>query len=690
MPWFLLLLLLVGVLRGFQCDGQKCDAAEPPRRLAFRRQVFDSEKTREITLFMFAESVESMDMHVLIAFAFHSDHYHNALIINPLKRHKFLKLGRQCEFALDCEMIVHAKDGQLHPLQFQVAQLPHFLTSVVVNAIVGTKGDFDSVLSLDPYSSIWNDYNTMIFDQSLITFERKREPHSWVISENDRSDFKGVYRLKCARKHHSRKHCFVKLKGATLNGRPLDNHTNLIIDLNSHHNYLPYDLFIRYQFHDEKDLYIHDTHHGLSPHSPTLLLINRQFKFLLNEGGTDIVLGVDVIHYFQRVEVAMEFGYITLSYATRYESRQQFEANQAVIYLFISLVLTSCSWWCSSGNFDIFTFLLAQMFPNPAAPPPPQKKKKKKKQTTYAHSGLLLGWEDENEDATTTEEKKVPRKNKEPMHRIEFPFPYQLVAVELLILITTFVIWILILVFTDELSDSHHSLSTSVYQQRKLLILTLSLYHVIFSIFIFIYTRTLLYKTLWHYYAKMKYLLFARELDLDYEALKRSALEECEKVQVKEVLMRNLTCHTMGNTNFLLIMNFLSEEKSLYNIPFIIAALALLYCYTKTLFTTFVFLVAHKYPPRRLLRKELGFIGAMTLSGVVFYINFGFSVYPFYTAFLVQLNNFFPLVVIDSIVAAILCFVAVGAALSIFHPLTKHLHHQMIEKQKTSSAAAVT
>ena len=92
----------------------------------------------------------------------------------------------------------------------------------------------------------------------------------------------------------------------------------------------------------------------------SLFHINRQFKFQLNERSGDIVLGVDVVHHFQKVELAHEFGYVTLWYASAYHERARHEQNTAIIFLFISLVLTTISYWCSSPNLSVAPFIMGR------------------------------------------------------------------------------------------------------------------------------------------------------------------------------------------------------------------------------------------------------------------------------------------------------------------------------------------
>lgn len=694
-----LLLVLLGAGGALHCGTKECEPVRAPPSLAFRRQVFDSEKRRELTLYLHALAEETPQMHCLLVFGFHSERFHSALIVNPLKQPRIGRVARDCEYVGECELLVHAKDGVVVPLQYEVAPLQHFATTVVVNSLTRTRADFDALLSLDPASSLWAEYNTVTFDQALLVVSRRDEPpDGWALDqERDREDFRGVYRLRCdpRRQHRAEKHCVVALRGHEVNGRGLDG-AQLVLDLSAQVNLLPYDLFMRWQFHDEKELWLHPA--GVAPEArsrASLFHINRQFKFQLNERSGDIVLGVDVVHHFQKVELAHEFGYVTLWYASAYHERARHEQNTAIIFLFISLVLTTISYWCSSPNFDVAPFIMRKVFAPAPKPPkaalPAQHLPPLVRETSglYAlfHSGLFggggsaallprLGAEKRPGTEQVAELETPPPPDQVPLRHLQFEFPYKIVATELVALLTTLILWILIFTFTDELSSAHFGPhSHSVFQQRKLIIVCLQLYHAVLSTLIFIYTRELLVNALWHYYAKVRFFLFARELDDNYAMLKKWAAQESELAPVKLVLLRNLTCHTLANTNFLLIVNYLAEEKALYQIPFIIAALALLYCYVKTLFTALLFLCAYKYRPLRLLRKEAAFCALMLASALVFFLDFGFSVWPFYVAFFSQLNNFFPREAVLSLTATLLCLVAAGALLSIYDPMTKHLHH---------------
>ena len=133
------------------------------------------------------------------------------------------------------------------------------------------------------------------------------------------------------------------------------------------------------------------------------------------------------------------------------------------------------------------------------------------------HSGLFggggsaallprLGAEKRPGTEQVAELETPPPPDQVPLRHLQFEFPYKIVATELVALLTTLILWILIFTFTDELSSAHFGPhSHSVFQQRKLIIVCLQLYHAVLSTLIFIYTRELLVNALWHYYAKVRF-----------------------------------------------------------------------------------------------------------------------------------------------------------------------------------------
>jgi hypothetical protein len=591
-----------------------------PERFVFQRQTYDADPRRQISVFINGQSSEALQLHAVLVFSWPRHSYHNALVLSRKSVVRFEGITRHSEFGPHREINVISQHHLLR-LQYDVAALnteERFFGGVLP---LGKRLDYDALLLLDYRSSLFNEVNTALFEQGRLTLLMSRED-----GPRDKGEFLGVFTIQCER-HHRHRHCEMPLGNFLVNGREGEA-TALVVDLDSPFNLLPPDLFTRWEFHGEKRIVLQS-----ASDEDAHLLLNPRFHWRLNEHSHTIVVGVDLLHHFQKVEYSPHRGSITVWHSWVYQEHETHEILKNVIYYVISTILTCLAYWITSPNYDVLASLLS-------LERPPEGK---------------------------------------------FPFPYKLVLVELLSLLIAGVLWIVIVFTGGGMSDGLMQHTTwPVLMRRRLLIFALSLYHAVVSIVLFVKTRKLTRHAFRHYYYVVVYALFTSVGAANYEERKRLASAETEPAPVKLVLLRNLTCHTLANTNLLLILNYLSEEVTPYNVPIMVASLGLLFFYTKTLFTSLLYLASRGVPVRVTMRKEPLFTALLFLSTAIFLAYTLLSAHLHHTFFLLQLNGLFSERVVHQFVETALCLTAVGALLSVYAPLVREVQgrqHRPVEEE---------
>lgn len=428
---FLLLLLpLLFLELSAQCDTffypEGCDQ----KSASFKRQVFKDNERREMSIYARAHSSESIMLHCLLIFSDDAYHFHNTLLFNPLRLEKYDKILHHSDFPFNNEFMLMTR-GSEFLVQYDVAPRysPYFSGTV----------DYDAVLSLDYFSSMWHEYNTFTIERSKLTL-LMLEPSEWHSPQ--REDFHGFYKLWCDR-NVSLKYCHVALdtnQTLRINDHVYLNY-NLTIRPNQKFNLLPPDLFVYWQFHAEKELniYVGDE---------LLLYLNGQFEYGLNEETNEIVLGVDVMHYFQKIEYGVEAGYYKLYYAQVYHDNDDYATGKLIIVIFIGTILSTMFYWITSTNYDILYNLLR---------------------------GEMM-----------------------------FEYPVRLVLSELLSILIAVILWILTLIFADSYNGTVVYYTNSYHKQRLLLYMAVSFYNVLLLSLCFVAQRRLFSGTLRYYYSYAK------------------------------------------------------------------------------------------------------------------------------------------------------------------------------------------
>lgn len=559
--------------------------------IVLKRQVFFTDALHRVSVTLSSETPSAALLNTLLIFApplHRGNHslYHNALIISPKKFDRYAVVSRHSEFTPHRHFTVVTK-GRSLDLQYDVA--PYNDLGLFTS---GTR-EYDAVLRLDRHSSVWNEFDTLLFEQSRVTLSMHR--HGAPI---EKQDFIGFYHMRCATHEHH--HCVVSLGGRRLNGQLVHHHSRLVIDLDASYNLLPHDLFMRWQYHGEKELVVTD-----ADGDETLVRLNGQFQYRLNHNSNDIVMGVDLLHYFQSVEFSLHRGSVVLWYSRIYDRNETYETHKWLIYWFISLILTCISCWYNSPTYDVLHAVIRR--------------------------------------------------------RPLVDYPYQLVIVDLVTLTLAPVLWILVFVSGDAWQNAVTGFPHSVVMRRQLLIFSLGLYHLLLMVLLLARTGHLIKQCFRHYYHYFKS-YFSAKVDPALVA------READPISVKMVLMRNLAGHTLSVTNCLLIVNYVSEEQLLYNIPLVVASLCLLFYYVKIIFSSVVYVARNGGP-----RQAPLFTFIFMLSGAVFVVYCVLASYTHYTDFFMLLNSVFSEIDVRSFAVELQCFIATVALICVYSPLLRYV-----------------
>ncbi len=605
MMWLYALVALVTLHSASPIKQQPCDNvfyAEGchSNEISFKRVTHNSNPNHQFSVYLQGENSERQVLHALLVFADGESEFHNTLLFNPRRFERYSTLVRESEFRFNNEVLLTSRGKRLL-LQYDVADDAQ--TWIYFDAAT-TGVEYDAALLLDVSSSMWHEYNTVTTERSQLLLRYQDTAVSPV--DDSAQDFAGLYRLQC-NQTHSQKHCLVQ-SPARYSHQQQQQHSadgadglwindvfyseyRLVLDPTAAINRLPYELYMRWRYHDERTLRIgfHATQLGL--------FLNTQFQYEAqpDEESRDVLIGVDAVRYFQRTEHRLYSGQFMLYYSAQYASSSASSSdNVGLALLFIVLIgaLMYCiTRWFTSANYSVLHFMLT-----------------------------------------------TPRRK-----RRTFAFQFRQVACELTAVVIGLVLWLLMLIYTEPISQAHFTYAHSAFQQRKLLLYLFSLYHLCLAVFLLLYSSSVTRKMFVHYYQAYRYNMVSEPWDKDYERVRHLATKQTTKVPTGVVLARNLVLHTVLACDLLFIFNYKAEAKPLYICFFVLVALTMYYYYVKYLFLcTYYLYDVTSNANRPVWPHQAPLLLFVLASSVVFALFAAFSVPTVYMDFLHDLNSTYP------------------------------------------------
>lgn len=686
-----LLTLLTLVARGdivlAPCDPVFYPEGCPNNELPLKRVSYVDNPRRELSLYMHTVSAEMLLLHVLVVFADPDHEFHNTLLLNPARLYRLQGTLRESRFRFNNEVLLMSKGHRLL-VQYDVADwnCSYFVP------LTPTATPYDAALLMDPYSSMWHEYNTLITEraQLLLRYSYSDPP--------TREDFQGLYAMQCdvAR---SRKRCHVLphvavggphatrkpnatkatkavktnrfargRRAATPQTTATTPHANatattatttstattvatnasavaglwingvfyagyeLVIDPSVSANRLPHALYMRWHYHAEREMEIAPHKHGA-----LLLHLNEQFQYELapESHPHELVVGVDALHYFQKTEHRLDTGVYLFYYTHIYSANDEFVFSKLVICVFIKTLLVCLFHWVTSDNYDVLQYLL-----------------------------------------------RTPK----GAERRRFKFNYRQVACEWTAVGSTVLLWILTLIFTEPVDSSNFLYSHTAFQQRKVLLYVYSFYHFVVLVGVLGLNWPVTRKSAAHYYYWACTFTSSPE-QRDWAYIQLRAHKRTSTVSTKLVMIRNLTLHTLLDLDLLFIMNYMAEEKLMYGFFYLLITLALFYYYVKYLLiaTLYAYDLADGRWSR--LSRHAWFVAWLAVSTVGFVLYAALSVPSTFVSFAQDVNSTYSETLIVVFVILFLALVCLSGMLSVVLPVESHVK-RVFERVKRAQQAA--
>jgi hypothetical protein len=503
------------------CDSLFNNEACATNEISFKRVRYIDDSQRSVAIFLYVQSGDMTFMNTKLVFTDENPHFHNTLMINPQSFHKYEKIARTSDFTFNNEIILGARGRRLL-LQYDIAS--PYNSSVYFSG--SSNGQFyDAVILLDPYTSMWHEYNTLILEPLQVILRYENE--SLAV---DNEDYAGRYQIQCNRSV-SRKYCQINHGGGGggdglwINGVYYERY-RVLIDPNQAINRLPSQLYMKWLYDDD--------HKRLSisvDNQSTLLMLNEQFIYELSdntEGEEDmIIIGVDLMHYFQKVHYNLASQQYTLYYTHIYSRYTDHLLHIFLITYFVTTIMFHLFDWYTYSNYSVFEYILVY---------------------------------------------------RDRLERLkQFPFDINQIYDELSSVTISLIHIIMTMIFTDPVSSVHFSYTHTTFQRRKILLYCYAFFNLLTAVTVLIMTREYTHRFLRYAYNWLVFTLGLDPRDQEYDYIKKMASQDTFKMNTKYVLVRNLTLHNLISLNMLFIFNYMAEENAVYGLLFILFNLAFIF-----------------------------------------------------------------------------------------------------------------
>jgi hypothetical protein len=592
-------LVVLFILHSVQCSIRKtrCDPVFYPEgcesnEVLFRRVSYTADPTRQFSVFMHGDNSERIHVHTLLVFSHNETDFHNTLLFNPLQFSKYTTLVRQSEFRFNNEVSLLSRGKRLL-MQYDVAS--------------PTDGYFDSyaydaALLLDRHSSMWHEYNTIVTRRSQLSLKYQTA----ATTDNTPQDFNGIHRLQCDINQQSQ--CVVRHSivphfthqthsettgGMWINGRHYPNY-QLVIDPTAVTNRLPYEMYMRWRYHNEKQLRV-----SWYDANSSELNLNTLFRYEAHQDQRQntVVIGADALRHFQRTEQRLYSGEFLLYYNTQYSVYDVDDAGNvtlALLFILLVVVLMYClARWFTSTNYSVLHHLLS---------------------------------------------------NREAKARRHFDFQYRQLACEMTALVICAVLWFLTAGITDPITQASFTFYNT-FQLRKLMLYIFTVSQVALGIYFLVRSRRAVRAMFIHYWSIVRYNVSVQKGDRHYSEIKYNATHYTTEMKTELVIMRNLVLHNLLASDLLFIFNYKAQFKPLYTYFFVLVSLAILYYYVKYLFMAsyFMYDLTHNHSRRRhsVWPEHHVLLLYILIGSVIVLLLTGFSVPLVYIDFLQQTSSAF-------------------------------------------------
>ena len=552
------------------------------------------------------------------------DRYHNALLIGSHTYRQYYKITKDSQFEYNNEIpliargvnfmipfsVIEERDSwnRITKTSYTASSSGTTLDSIDVydtmemDASSSAASVYHAILSLDRFSSIWDHYNVMTLTPYYVTL--RYEPDGLVHDKID--EYSGLIHLQCQYGNNNR--CFIETDQLTMGSLVYNNTVyRLIIDLHSSSNYLPTHLYFPYQE-------LASSQQGITV-GP--LILNSQFTYIHNAYDNDIVIGVDLLHIFPKIEISIENGEICLWYfETSHVYCDQHE-SVAITLTFLLMIALYC-------YFDFISNEPGFLF-----------------QQLVRHSNYTVKW---------------------------FYFAVRQVFTEITIISVSILIMVLTLVFAEY--------NTTYRCQRTILFAILTFYHIIVLVTVLIVTPRVTKKA----FESLKKQNDGREVamnDGDYVLVKEAYLESDTRKLSKEwtinVIARNTCLIVLIMTSILMKINFSTEESYLYLLMLFFVSLIFLYFMVHYVALGWLYWITFDRP-----RPPLSFVFFICgeLGALLLYI--GWSIPAIYLDYLRAINSVYTEAFIVSLTIVITGLISLLGCRSHYNKVSDIIHKDYV------------
>ena len=617
-----------------------------PESLLFNRVDVVNDIHKHVYIKLYAHSSETALIYTMVLFRSprrqligvtaneSHDHYHNALLIGSHTYQHYYKITKDSHFEYNNEIPLIAR-GVKFMIPFSIVGQREDWNRIAKTSYTGSSSgatldsidmydtiamdmssssatSYHAVLSMDKYSSIWDLYNIMTLTPFYITL--RYEASGLVTDTVD--EYGGLVKLVCDHSSNNSDNndddllvsdrCAISTFDQLIMGDgTIYNRTayRLIIDLHSAANYLPVHLY----FHLLTLAASRQTITFIDHEQPSsTFILNNNIKYMLNEYDNDVIIGVDLLHLFPKVELSMESGEINLWYFdTAYVHNDRQEA--------VAITLTFLLIFCLYCYFEFISNEPGLLF-----------------QQLILYSDITSKW---------------------------FYFSVRQVLIEILIMFLSTVIMLLTIVFAEY--------NTTYRFQRTVLLSILTFYHIIILTLVLFATPRVTKQAFKHYFSKKNSDPVTTTIDKDYFIVKDSYIEgdpqTLSKEQTINVIARNTCLINLIMLSIMMKVNFSSEDYYIYLLMLFVVALIFLYFTAHYVALGWIYWLTFASKNRKVPRSYLLFICG-ELGTLLFYV--AWTVPSLYLDYFNAINSIYTETFIIAVTFTLISFVILFACRS--------------------------
>ena len=338
-------------------------------RIQFNRVTISKNINKQTSIRVHGYNAAMTLMNVVLKFSSNVDVYHPPLLLTGIGAMKYNSIineetqkivitSRKTHKILSYTIVSQLPAEQNTSLSGLGNQLYALIQSLQYPGSKSMSRDmiYDAVLLLDDYSSLWNEYNVIIFEPSRMTLEYRSNIDTLKITKESTAPivYTGYVYLKCDPSFMSDM-CLVDHGTGPLviNSREYPLY-RVIVNLDSTHNYLPRDFYFSLKDQTTQG----DQSLVIETGNSKPLYLNSRFHYRVHESNT-IVLGVDLIHHFPRLEYSPAIRSYTIWYFASSLSDPSNIETAGILLTFVDLAILFCLYkWTGLYNYHILRFMI--------------------------------------------------------------------------------------------------------------------------------------------------------------------------------------------------------------------------------------------------------------------------------------------------------------------------------------------